>query len=151
MEVLGIEFMKNVPHTYCFWCKTLSPCQEHVVHYVVKLLASPAPHSHSGTRSLLVDNMSMLSAVLGGASCVDTVHILSLHGVVSESHIQFIWYLIAVWIWYPILILYHKYMRIKEFRFTWQLAAIEFENSRPYLVPGICSQFKPFNFVKQFC
>ncbi|XP_058737188.1 mediator of RNA polymerase II transcription subunit 33A-like isoform X2 [Vicia villosa] len=56
--------------------------QEHVVHYVVKLLASPEPHCHSGTWSLLVDNMSMLSAVLRGASCVDTVHILSLHGVV---------------------------------------------------------------------
>ncbi|XP_045798649.1 mediator of RNA polymerase II transcription subunit 33A-like isoform X2 [Trifolium pratense] len=56
--------------------------QEHVVRYVVKLLASPVPHSHSGTWGLLVDNMSMLSAVLRGASCVDTVHILSLHGVV---------------------------------------------------------------------
>jgi hypothetical protein len=56
-----------------------------VVHFVVKLLASPVPHSHSGTWGLLVDNMSMLSAVLRGASCVDTVHILSLHGVVSES------------------------------------------------------------------
>ncbi|XP_050912341.1 mediator of RNA polymerase II transcription subunit 33A isoform X2 [Lathyrus oleraceus] len=56
--------------------------QEHVVHYVVKLLASPEPHSHSGTWGLLVDSMSMLSAVLRGVSCVDTVHILSLHGVV---------------------------------------------------------------------
>ncbi|CAI8612987.1 unnamed protein product [Vicia faba] len=56
--------------------------QEHVVQYVVKLLASPEPHCQSGTWSLLVDNMSMLSAVLRGASCVDTVHILSLHGVV---------------------------------------------------------------------
>jgi len=56
-----------------------------VVHYVVKLLACPIPHSNSGTRGLLVDNMSMLSAVLRGASSVDTVHILSLHGVVSES------------------------------------------------------------------
>lgn len=56
--------------------------QEHVVHYVVKLLASPVPLGHSGSWSLLVDNMSMLSAVLRGASSVDTVHILSLHGVV---------------------------------------------------------------------
>jgi hypothetical protein len=56
-----------------------------VVHFVVKLLASPVPHSHSGPWGFLVDNMSMLSAVLRGASCVDTVHILSLHGVVSES------------------------------------------------------------------
>ncbi|KAK7340098.1 hypothetical protein VNO77_20792 [Canavalia gladiata] len=56
--------------------------QEHVVHYVVKLLASPPPLSHSGSWSLLVDNMPMLSAVLRGASAVDTVHIFSLHGVV---------------------------------------------------------------------
>ncbi|XP_061375480.1 mediator of RNA polymerase II transcription subunit 33A-like [Gastrolobium bilobum] len=56
--------------------------QEHVVQYVVKLLASPVPPSHSGSWSLLVDNMSMLSAILRGASSVDTVHILSLHGVV---------------------------------------------------------------------
>jgi len=56
-----------------------------VVHYVVKLLACPVPHSNSGTRGLFVDNMSMLSAVLRGASSVDTLHILSLHGVVSES------------------------------------------------------------------
>lgn len=56
-----------------------------MVHYVVKLLASPVPLGHSGSWSLLVDNMSMLSAVLRGASSVDTVHILSLHGVVSES------------------------------------------------------------------
>ncbi|RDX90256.1 Mediator of RNA polymerase II transcription subunit 33A, partial [Mucuna pruriens] len=56
--------------------------QEHVVHHMVKLLASPVPPSHSGSRSLLVDNMPMLSAVLRGASSIDTVHILSLHGVV---------------------------------------------------------------------
>lgn len=61
-----------------------------MVHYVVKLLASPVPQSNSGTWGLLVDNMSMLSAVLRGASSVDTVHILSLHGVVSESLQQFI-------------------------------------------------------------
>ncbi|QCE12159.1 mediator of RNA polymerase II transcription subunit 33A-like isoform X1 [Vigna unguiculata] len=56
--------------------------QEHVIHYVVKLLASPLPTSHAGSRSLLVDSMPMLCAVLRGASSVDTVHILSLHGVV---------------------------------------------------------------------
>ncbi|CAJ1813668.1 unnamed protein product [Sphenostylis stenocarpa] len=56
--------------------------QEHVIHHVVKLLTSPIPSSHGGSRSLLVDNMPMLSAVLRGASTVDTVHILSLHGVV---------------------------------------------------------------------
>ncbi|KAK7374126.1 hypothetical protein VNO80_07552 [Phaseolus coccineus] len=56
--------------------------QEHVIHYVIKLLASLLPPSLAGSRSLLVDNMPMLSAVLRGASSVDTVHILSLHGVV---------------------------------------------------------------------
>ncbi|KAG2404470.1 Mediator of RNA polymerase II transcription subunit 33A REF4-related 1 protein [Vigna angularis] len=56
--------------------------QEHVIHHVIKLLASPLPPSHAGSRSLLVDNMPMLCAVLRGASSVDTVHILSLHGVV---------------------------------------------------------------------
>ncbi|KAI4353605.1 hypothetical protein L6164_002540 [Bauhinia variegata] len=56
--------------------------QEHVVHYVVKLLGLPVPFSHSGSWSHLVDNMPLLSAILLGASSVDTVHILSLHGVV---------------------------------------------------------------------
>nr|KYP42378.1 hypothetical protein KK1_036207 [Cajanus cajan] len=56
--------------------------QEHVVHHVIKLLASPVSPSHSGSWSLLVDNMPMLSAVLRGASSIDIVHILSLHGVV---------------------------------------------------------------------
>lgn len=56
-----------------------------MIHHVIKLLASPLPPSHAGSRSLLVDNMPMLCAVLRGASSVDTVHILSLHGVVSDS------------------------------------------------------------------
>ena len=75
-----------IPHYLLFlMCQALSTWQEHVIHYVVKLLASPLPPSHAGSRSLLVDNMPMLSAVLRGASSVDTVHILSLHGVVSDS------------------------------------------------------------------
>lgn len=127
----------------CFWCKTLSPLQEHVVHYVVKLLASPVPHSHSGTRSLYVDNMSMLSAVLRGASCVDTVQILSLHGVVSESPLQYTTF--DIW-W---LYVYDSPFRFsitnlcgwKFFGFTWQLAAIENYAVRPCSVLGICSHF----------
>ncbi|KAI9074293.1 hypothetical protein K1719_043778 [Acacia pycnantha] len=55
--------------------------QEHVVHYVVKLLFL-VPASHSGSWSHLVDNMSVLSAILLGVSSVDTVHIISLHGLV---------------------------------------------------------------------
>lgn len=60
------------------------PWQEHVVHYVVKLLLFLAPPNHSGSWSHLVDNMSVLSAILLGVSSVDTVHIIALHGLVSE-------------------------------------------------------------------
>lgn len=58
--------------------------QEHVVHYVVKLLSPPVPPNLTGSSSHLVHYMSMLSAVLFGAASIDTVHILSLHGVVPE-------------------------------------------------------------------
>lgn len=58
--------------------------QEHVVRFVVKLLSPPIPPSHTGPGSHLVDYMSMLSALLFGASSIDTVHILSLHGAVSK-------------------------------------------------------------------
>ncbi|KAK2656195.1 hypothetical protein Ddye_009247 [Dipteronia dyeriana] len=55
--------------------------QEHVVHFVVKLLSPPIPPGYTGPRSHLIDHMSMLSAILFGASFVDHVHMLSLHGV----------------------------------------------------------------------
>ncbi|KAL5738909.1 hypothetical protein ACOSQ2_028089 [Xanthoceras sorbifolium] len=58
--------------------------QEHVVHFVVKLLSPSIPPGYTGPRSHLVDHMSMLSAILFGASSVDNVHILSLHGLVPE-------------------------------------------------------------------
>ncbi|KAK9291133.1 hypothetical protein L1049_009321 [Liquidambar formosana] len=58
--------------------------QEHVVHFVVKLLSPPVPHNFSGPRTHLVDYKSMLNAILFGISSIDTVHILSLHGVVPE-------------------------------------------------------------------
>ncbi|KAG2691201.1 hypothetical protein I3760_09G225700 [Carya illinoinensis] len=58
--------------------------QEHVVRFVVKLLSPPIPPSHTGPGSHLVDYMSMLNALLFGASSIDTVHILSLHGAVPE-------------------------------------------------------------------
>ncbi|XP_048226155.1 mediator of RNA polymerase II transcription subunit 33A [Ricinus communis] len=58
--------------------------QEHVVHYLVKLLSPPVPSTHSGLRSHLVDYAPMLSAILFGASSIDNVHILSLHGVIPE-------------------------------------------------------------------
>jgi hypothetical protein len=55
-----------------------------VVHIVVKLLSPPVPPSYTGPGShLVVDYMPMLCPLLLGASSVDTVHILSLHGAVS--------------------------------------------------------------------
>lgn len=57
--------------------------QEYVVQFMVKLLCPPVPPNFTGSRSHLVDYMSVLSAILFGASSFDTVHILSLHGVVS--------------------------------------------------------------------
>ncbi|XP_054780626.1 mediator of RNA polymerase II transcription subunit 33A-like isoform X2 [Prosopis cineraria] len=61
----------------CGWC-----IQEHVVHYVVKLLLFLVPPSHSGSWGHLVDNISVLTAILLGVSSVDTVHIISFHGLV---------------------------------------------------------------------
>lgn len=58
--------------------------QEHVVHFVVKLLSPPIPPGYTTQGSHLIDYMPMLSAILFGASSIDTVHILSLHGVVPE-------------------------------------------------------------------
>lgn len=57
-----------------------------MVWFVVKLLSPPIPPSHTGSGSHLVDYMSMLSALLFGASSSDNVHILSLHGAVSTYY-----------------------------------------------------------------
>ncbi|GMH10069.1 hypothetical protein Nepgr_011910 [Nepenthes gracilis] len=58
--------------------------QEHVVHFVVRLLSPPPPPDFIGPQSHLVGYMPMLKAVLLGASSVDIVHILSLHGLIPE-------------------------------------------------------------------
>ncbi|XP_068669237.1 mediator of RNA polymerase II transcription subunit 33A-like [Aristolochia californica] len=58
--------------------------QEHAVHYAVKLLSPPVPPGFSGPGSHLVAYMSMLHAILLGLSSFDTVHILSLYGMVPE-------------------------------------------------------------------
>lgn len=55
-----------------------------MVHSVVKLLSPPVPPNHTGPRSHLTDYMSMLSALIFEASSMDTIHILSLHGMVSD-------------------------------------------------------------------
>ncbi|KAH7846475.1 hypothetical protein Vadar_014424 [Vaccinium darrowii] len=70
--------------------------QEHVVQFVVKILSPPVPHNFTGSRSHLVDHMSILSAILFGASSIDTVHILSLHGVVPEVAASLMPLLVAI-------------------------------------------------------
>lgn len=67
-------------------------CQEHVVQFVVKLLSPPVPLDYSGTKSHLVEYIPMLSAILSGASSIESVHILSLHGLVSEVYSMFIYF-----------------------------------------------------------
>lgn len=61
--------------------------QEHVVFFVVKLLSLPMPpdSSASAAENDLIGHMPVLSAILFGVSCVDIVHILSLHGMVSKA------------------------------------------------------------------
>ena len=46
-----------------------------MVHFVVKLLSPPVPPSYTGPGSHLIDYVSMLSALLFGATAIDTVHI----------------------------------------------------------------------------
>lgn len=60
-----------------------------MLRYVVKLLSPPKPSTHTGQRSYLVDYMPMLSVILSGASTIDTVHVLSLHGLVGEVLLLF--------------------------------------------------------------
>ena len=60
-----------------------------MVQFVVKLLSPPVPPSNTGPGSHLIDYMSMLSALLFGASAINTVHILSLHGMGSTSILYF--------------------------------------------------------------
>lgn len=57
-----------------------------MVHFVVKLLSPPVPPNYTGPNPLM-DHMSMLSAILFRASTMDTVHILSLHGMVSVFYL----------------------------------------------------------------
>uniref|UniRef100_A0A6V7QSZ3 Mediator of RNA polymerase II transcription subunit 33A n=1 Tax=Ananas comosus var. bracteatus TaxID=296719 RepID=A0A6V7QSZ3_ANACO len=60
--------------------------QEHVVRIVVKLLSPPLSSDSSvpGSGSHFVGHMPMLNALLFGVSSADTVHILSLYGMVPE-------------------------------------------------------------------
>lgn len=55
-----------------------------MVRVVLKLLSPPVPANHTGSRSHLIDYMPMLSSILLGVTSIDTVHILSLHGMVPE-------------------------------------------------------------------
>ncbi|XP_042389930.1 mediator of RNA polymerase II transcription subunit 33A-like [Zingiber officinale] len=60
--------------------------QEHVVRIVVKMLSPPMPSDSSapGAGNYLIGHMPVLSAILFAISGVDTVHILSLYGMVPE-------------------------------------------------------------------
>ncbi|XP_031261949.1 mediator of RNA polymerase II transcription subunit 33A-like isoform X1 [Pistacia vera] len=58
--------------------------QEEVVCFLVKILSPPVPPGYTGPRSHLIDHMSMLSAILFEVSTIDTIHILSMHGVIPE-------------------------------------------------------------------
>ncbi|XP_072997248.1 mediator of RNA polymerase II transcription subunit 33A-like [Typha latifolia] len=60
--------------------------QEHAVHIAVKLLSPPTPSDSSvhGIGSHYIGHMSTLNAVLLSISCSDSVHILSLFGMVPE-------------------------------------------------------------------
>ncbi|XP_077214711.1 mediator of RNA polymerase II transcription subunit 33A-like isoform X2 [Tasmannia lanceolata] len=58
--------------------------QEHVVHFAVKLLSPPVPPKFSGPGSHLLAHMSTLHAILLGMSSFDTIHVLSLYGMVPE-------------------------------------------------------------------
>ncbi|PIA59704.1 hypothetical protein AQUCO_00400539v1 [Aquilegia coerulea] len=58
--------------------------QEHVVHFVVKLLSPPVPTNFTGPESHLVYYTPMLNTILFGMSSIDIVHVLSLHGVIPE-------------------------------------------------------------------
>lgn len=60
--------------------------QEHVVRLVVKLLSPPLPSDSStqGSMSHYLSQKSTLNAILLGVSYVDTIHILSLYGMVPD-------------------------------------------------------------------
>lgn len=57
--------------------------QEHVVQMVLKLLSTFLPLD-SGSEGRYVQHMPMLHALVSGISSIDTVHILSLYGLVPE-------------------------------------------------------------------
>ncbi|XP_026413117.1 mediator of RNA polymerase II transcription subunit 33A-like [Papaver somniferum] len=58
--------------------------QEYVVNFVLKLLSPPVPPNFTGPGNHYVEYMSMLHSVLFGICSIDSVHILSLHGVIPE-------------------------------------------------------------------
>ncbi|KAJ3676638.1 hypothetical protein LUZ60_004050 [Juncus effusus] len=58
--------------------------QEHAVGMVIKLLSPLDSLEDSENRKHYIRNMSMLNAILSAMSSVDTVHILSLYGLVPE-------------------------------------------------------------------
>lgn len=70
-----------------------------MVHFLVKLLSPPVPPGYTGPRSHLIDHMSMLSAILFEVSSIDTIHILSMHGVVSQVLAFFPTFIYFIFCW----------------------------------------------------
>ncbi|KAG8085126.1 hypothetical protein GUJ93_ZPchr0010g10160 [Zizania palustris] len=57
--------------------------QEHVIQMVLKLLSELLP-LESGSDGFYIHHMPMLHALISGISSIDTVHILSMYGLVPE-------------------------------------------------------------------
>ena len=70
--------------------------QEHTVRLVVKLLSPPAPLEYCGPGSNLVAYAPLLYTVLLGVTSTDTVHVLSLYGLVCLFHLNYSNYLCLI-------------------------------------------------------
>jgi hypothetical protein len=78
-NISGLQFKF---HTFCYYL-----FQEHAVRLMVKLLS---PSSSFDSSEIEIENhyvchMRMLNALLLGMASIDTVHILSLYGLVSKT------------------------------------------------------------------
>ncbi|RVW55529.1 Mediator of RNA polymerase II transcription subunit 33A [Vitis vinifera] len=58
--------------------------QEHIVHFITRLLSPPVPADYSGSDSHLIAYAPMLNILLVGIASVDCVQIFSLHGLVPH-------------------------------------------------------------------
>uniref|UniRef100_A0A1D1Y8M9 GMP synthase [glutamine-hydrolyzing] n=2 Tax=Anthurium amnicola TaxID=1678845 RepID=A0A1D1Y8M9_9ARAE len=58
--------------------------QEHVVHFVIKLLSTPVPSDFPRPGSHLFGYMSMINSIVFGLCRIDIVHIISVYGMVPN-------------------------------------------------------------------